>query len=148
VGANVLKGIPSIVGPDLLHALRSMGHGDDIAIVDANFPSASSAARLVRADGHSATDVLGAILALLPIDDLHADPLRTMEVTDDPRSIPPIVAEFERIASDAERRSLRARALPRQQFYAAARAAYVIVATGEARLYGNVLIRKGVVAPD
>ena len=143
----MLKGIPSILGPDLLHALRSMGHGDDIAIVDANFPSASSAQRLVRVDGHSATDALAAILTLLPIDDLHADPLRTMEVTDDPQSIPPIVAEFERIASHAERRSLHARALPRQQFYAAARAAYVIVATGEARLYGNVLIRKGVVAP-
>ena len=51
----MLKGIPSLLGPELLHALRSMGHGDDIAIVDANFPSASSAKRLVRADGHSAT---------------------------------------------------------------------------------------------
>jgi len=143
----MLKGIPSILGPDLLHALRAMGHGDDIAIVDANFPSASSAQRLVRADGHSATDVLRAILALMPIDDLHADPLRTMEVSDDSGRVPPVVAEFERIASDAENRSLRARALPRERFYAAARAAYVIVATGEARLYGNVLVRKGVVAP-
>jgi len=47
-----------------------MGHGDDIAIVDANFPSASNAARLVRVDGHSATDVLRAVLELMPIDDL------------------------------------------------------------------------------
>ena len=38
----MLKGIPSLLGPELLHALRSMGHGDDVAIVDANFPSASS----------------------------------------------------------------------------------------------------------
>ena len=143
----MLKGIPSILGPDLLHALRSMGHGDDIAIVDANFPAASNAQRLVRIDGHSATDVLAAVLTLMPIDD-GVDALRSMEVTGDPQSIPPIVAEFERIASDAERRSLRAHALPRQQFYAAARAAYVIVATGEARLYGNALIRKGVIAPD
>ena len=143
----MLKGIPAILGPDLLHALRSMGHGDDIAIVDANFPSASNAQRLVRVDGHSATDVLAAVLTLMPIDD-QVDALRSMEVTNDPQSIPPIVAEFERIASDAEWRSLRAHALPRQQFYAAARAAYVIVATGEARLYGNALIRKGVIAPD
>jgi L-fucose mutarotase len=143
----MLKGIPTVLGPDLLHALRAMGHGDDIAIVDANFPSASSAKRLVRADGHSATDVLRAILQLLPIDDMRADPLRSMEVTDDPASTPPIVREFEQIASESERRQLRARALPREAFYAAAHAAFVVVATGEGRLYGNVLVTKGVVAP-
>ena len=60
-------------------------------------------------------------------------------------SVPPIVVEFERIAAEAERRALRARALPRAEFYAAARNAFVIVATGESRLYGNVLVTKGVV---
>ena len=142
----MLKGIPSLLGPELLHALRAMGHGDDIAIVDGNFPSASNAKRLVRADGHSATEVLRAVLHVMPIDDLRPDPVRVMEVSEDPTSVPPIVGEFERIASESERRSLRARALPRAEFYAAARSAYVIVATGESRLYGNVLVTKGVVA--
>jgi L-fucose mutarotase len=142
----MLKGIPSLLGPELLHALRAMGHGDDIAIVDGNFPSASNAKRLVRADGHSATEVLRAVLHVMPIDDLRPDPVRVMEVTEDPTSVPTIVGEFERIASESERRSLRARALPRAEFYAAARNAYVIVATGESRLYGNVLVTKGVVA--
>jgi L-fucose mutarotase len=142
----MLKSIPALLSPELLHALRSMGHGDDIAIVDGNFPSASSARRLVRADGHSATDVLRAVLSLMPVDDLRNDPLRVMEVTGDAAARPPIVGEFERIASEIEGRTLRARALPREQFYAAARAAYVIVATGESRLYGNVLVTKGVVA--
>ena len=141
----MLKGIPSLLGPELLHALRAMGHGDDIAIVDGNFPSASNAKRLVRADGHSATEVLRAVLHLMPIDDLRADPLRVME-TEDPTTVPPIVGEFERIATEAERRAMHARALPRADFYAAARTAYVIVATGESRLYGNVLVTKGVVA--
>jgi L-fucose mutarotase len=141
----MLKGIPSLLGPELLHALRAMGHGDDIAIVDGNFPSASNAKRLVRADGHSATEMLRAVLHVMPIDDLRPDPMRVMEVTEDPTSVPPIVVEFERIAAEAERRALRARALPRAEFYAAARNAFVIVATGESRLYGNVLVTKGVV---
>ena len=68
-----------------------------------------------------------------------------MEVTEDPTQTPPIVEEFERIASEVEGRALNARALPREQFDPTARAAYVIVATGETRLYGNLLI-KGVVA--
>lgn len=143
----MLKGISPLLSPDLLRALRAMGHGDDIAVVDANFPAASSARRLVRADGHSATDMLEAILTLLPIDDLREDPLRVMAVTGNADAKPDIVAEFERIASDAEGRSLGAHPLPREEFYATARAAYVVVATGEARLYGNVLVRTGVVVP-
>jgi L-fucose mutarotase len=141
----MLKGIPALLGPDLLHALRAMGHGDDIAIVDGNFPSASSARRLVRADGHSATDVLRAVLELMPVDDLRDDPVRVMQESGDAAAKPPIVGEFERIVSEKEGRPLQSRALPREQFYAAARAAYVIVATGESRLYGNVLVTKGVV---
>ena len=51
----MLKGIDPLLGADLLHVLRSMGHGDELAIVDANFPAASSGPRLVRLDGVSAT---------------------------------------------------------------------------------------------
>ena len=64
----MLKGIPPIVTPDLLHALASMGHGDSIAIVDANFPSASTAQRLVTIAGASAPETLAAVLALMPLD--------------------------------------------------------------------------------
>ena len=35
----MLKNIPPILGPDLLGILRAMGHGDEIAIVDANYPA-------------------------------------------------------------------------------------------------------------
>lgn len=39
----MLKGIPRILTPDLLRVLAQMGHGDEIVIADANFPSASIA---------------------------------------------------------------------------------------------------------
>ena len=69
----VLKGVPSILSPDLLHALASMGHGDKIVLADANFPSASICAgdespRLVRADGHTIPQLLQAVLSLMPLD--------------------------------------------------------------------------------
>ena len=38
-------------------------------------------------------------------------------------------------------------ALAREQFYERARQAFALVQCGERRLYGNVLLRKGVVAP-
>jgi L-fucose mutarotase len=38
--------------------------------------------------------------------------------------------------------------LPPAEFYPAANAAYVMVATGERRLYGNIILKKGVIRPD
>ena len=71
----VLKGVPDVLSPELLHALASMGHGDKLVLADSNFPSASichgeagASPRLVRADGHSIPRLLEAIMALLPLD--------------------------------------------------------------------------------
>ena len=40
----MLQGISPLLSPDLLHLLASMGHGDEVVLVDANFPAASTAA--------------------------------------------------------------------------------------------------------
>ena len=66
----MLKRIPSIVSPELLQALASMGHNDRLVLGDANFPAASTAGShtLVRADGHKMTDLLRAITTLLPVE--------------------------------------------------------------------------------
>src|SRR3569623_1163836 len=72
---TMLKGIPHILSPDLLHALQAMGHGDEITIVDGNYPGQSAGPRLIRADGHSGTDLLAAILSVLPLDDFVPDPV-------------------------------------------------------------------------
>ena len=66
----MLKGIPSILTPELLKILMEMGHGDTIVIGDGNFPAASSAtnSQLVRLDGHGVPEILDAILQLVPLD--------------------------------------------------------------------------------
>ena len=47
----MLKGLDPVLGPALLSTLRAMGHGDEIALVDGNYPGEEHARRLVRADG-------------------------------------------------------------------------------------------------
>lgn len=64
----MLRGIPKIISPEILKILCEMGHGDEIVISDANFPAASIAQRLVRADGIPAADMLEAVLKLIPLD--------------------------------------------------------------------------------
>lgn len=143
----MLKNIDPLLSPDLLMVLRSMGHGDDIALVDGNFPADSMARRLVRLDGLTATAVLDAVLSVMPLDDFVPEAAWRMEVVGDPKAETPIFDEFRAIIARREGPGFRLAALERFAFYERAKAAYAIVATGEARLYGNVILRKGVVRP-
>jgi L-fucose mutarotase len=142
----MLRGIHPLLSPDLLHALAAMGHGDRVAIVDANFPACSHAERLVSLPGIAAPSVLEAILTVLPIDDFEPDPLAVMQVVGDAAATPEVVREFIAILA---RHGLPAPALlERQAFYQAARAAFAVVQTGERRFYGNILLTKGVLAAN
>ncbi len=146
----MLKNSPPLLTPDALHALASMGHGDDVVIVDANFPAARMAqqggARLVQLAGTTAAQALEAVLQVLPLDNFVPDAAWTMQVVGDATAVPQPVAEF---ASSLKRAGERpAVALERFDFYARAQSAFVILRTGEQRKYGNILLRKGVLASD
>jgi L-fucose mutarotase len=144
----MLKGLDPLLSADLLHALRSMGHGDDLVIVDANFPAATMGRRVIRMDGVSATRALEAVLSVMPLDDFVDQPCARMQVVDDPDVVPEICKEFQAIIDRAEGERVRLAAIERFAFYERARQAFAVVATGETRLYGNVLLKMGVVRPE
>lgn len=143
----MLKGIDPVLGPELLAILRGMGHGDEIVIADANFPSEGLARRLVRVDGVDAVRMVRAIAGLLPLDDFVSAAAFRMAVVDDPTTVPPIVSDFAEALATAGY-SAPIDVLKREAFYARAEAAFAIVATGELRLYGNLILKKGVIRPD
>jgi L-fucose mutarotase len=142
----MLKGIHPLLGPDLLYALKSMGHGDDIVIADANFPSSSMGPDVIRADGVSATAMAEAILMHMPLDTFVPQSAWRMEVVGDPKAVPEVCAEFQEIVT---RRAgdFSIASVERFAFYEMARKAAYIVATTEFRLYGNLILKKGVVHP-
>ena len=144
----MLKWINPLLSPDLLHALQSMGHGDAIAIVDANFPAAANARRLIESPGAGAPAMLDAILTLLPLDTRVTPAVFTMQVTGNPDAVPPPVAEFAAVFTRQDLADVDIGHLERQAFYERARGAYAIVRTGEARRFGNILLVKGVIATD
>ena len=143
----MLRGIDPILGPDLLHALRAMGHGDEIAIVDANYPAESNATRLVRIDAADAVRVVDAILSVMPLDTFVDCAAFRMAVVDDAKKVPPVCKEFEKVVARREP-GFKVEALERFAFYERANRAFVHVATGERRLYGNLILTKGVIKPD
>lgn len=142
----MLKGIPSILSPELLKILMEMGHGDTIVIGDGNFPAASLApeGRLVRLDGHGVPEVLDAILRLFPLDSYVEAPVSLMEVMPGDPVETPI---WDTYAGIVERRAPGTKIghVERFKFYDTAKRAYAIVATGETALYANIILQKGVV---
>ncbi len=143
----MLKGIDPILGPELLMTLRAMGHGDEIAIVDANYPADTDARRLVRMDGHSAPRLVDAILSLMPLDNFVKQAAFRPGIKNDPEHREPIMLEFERIVFKYDPK-ISVVPLLGDLFYNRVRNAYAIVASGERRLYGNLILRKGVVGLD
>ncbi|HUB44592.1 MAG TPA: RbsD/FucU domain-containing protein [Acetobacteraceae bacterium] len=139
----MLRGLDPLLSPDLLYALASAGHGDRIAIVDANFPAVSMARRLVSLHGANASAALVAVLSVLPVDDFEPDPVVVMAVVDHPEETPEAVADFTRVLAAAG--LAPPTRLARHDFYRAVREAFAVVQTGERRLYGNIMLTKGVV---
>jgi L-fucose mutarotase len=139
----MLKGIDPLLGPDLLHHLRAMGHGDTLAVVDRNYPAESNGARTVRLDGVDLRTALQAVLSVFPIDTF-VEPAVLRMLPDD--GLQAVHGPADEEIDSAEGRLVQKGALDRFAFYAEARKAYAIVATGEQLPYGCYLLTKGVVA--
>jgi L-fucose mutarotase len=141
----VLKNIHPLLAPDLLHALAAMGHGDEIGIVDANFPAAALASRLIELRGGSSPDVLDAVLTLFPLDTQAEPTAHTMQVIGNPAAVPEPVMDFAAVFTRHGLADCEIATLERQAFYDRAQRAFALVRTGELRPYGNILLAKGVV---
>jgi L-fucose mutarotase len=141
----MLKGLSPLLTADLLHVLASMGHGDEIVLADANFPAATYARRLVSMPGVDAPQLLDAVLSVLPLDDFVDQPALTMQVVGDATAVPQAALEFD--ATLRQHGCGPSASLERFAFYQRAAGAFAIVATGERRIYGNILLKKGVVKP-
>lgn len=138
----MLIGISAQLSPDLLHALASMGHGDELVIADANFPAAKLARRLVQTTSESTTRLALAALTLLPLDEFVAAPLALMRVGRSQDQTAPALTEL----SAALAGFGKVEQIERNAFYDRAAQAFAIVATSDARPYANVILRKGVIA--
>lgn len=130
--------------PAILNALGQLGHGSKVLIADGNYPfttGANPAAERVylnlRQGLVNATDVLDTLVSAIPVEAAHV-----MQPHDG--STPGIFAEFSALLPDLELQRVE-----RFAFYDLARTADVglVIATGEARVYANIMLTIGVVAP-
>ena len=141
----MLKKIPSIISPELLKIICEMGHGDEIVLADGNFPAASMAKRLIRCDGHGVPPVLNAVLEFFPLDQYVEKPAALMSVVAGDSTVPTIWDEYGKIITSHDERNIEFDFIERFAFYERAKLAYAIVASSEAALYANIILKKGVI---
>lgn len=141
----VLKTIPPALTPDLLWAIAAMGHGDRLALVNANYPAWSRHSRVIALPGVPLVDALGAILQLMPVDDLGDSPAVCMVPDGQPQATQAVHREVQQVLDAAEGRTVPMQAVGRAPFLALAGTAFAAVATTDNRPFGCFLITKGVV---
>ena len=141
----MLIGIDPILNANILHALRAMGHGDEIVIADGSFPAETVAKRLVRMEASDLSRMLSAVLAVMPVDDSEPDPVVGMEVIDKPEMLVPAHLVIQKALEALPGQPITLARVERFAFYERAKKAFAVIATGETLFYGNVIIRKGLV---
>ncbi len=148
----MLRNFDNRLTADVIQALRAMGHGDDLVIADANFPSDSVArqttlGKLLRMDNLTAAEAAEAILSVMPLDSFVDHPAERMEMVGKPKEIPPVQAEVQKAIDRAEGKSWPMGSIERFAFYERAKTAYCVIVTGETRFYGCFIFKKGVIPP-
>ena len=148
----MLKGLDPLLNAEVLHALRAMGHGDDLIICDTNFPADSVASQtvlghLLRIDAPAAR-VARAVLSVYPLDTFVTDAAARMEVIGKPDEVLAVQIEVQDEVDAAEGRHWKLVGIERYAFYERAKQAYAVIQTAERRFYGCFAFRKGVIGPD
>ncbi len=141
----MLRGISPLISPELLKVLSQMGHGDEIVLADANFPTENYGQRPIRADGISVVALLEAILPLFPLDQYDQSNFVLMEVVPGDPYEPVIWKDFEKVLHRFEP-DAQVQYLERFAYYERAKKAFAIVASGEKAKYANIILKKGVVS--
>ena len=140
----MLKGIPKNLSPELLKVLCEMGHSDEIVIADGNFPGASHAQRLIRADATGVTELLESIMRVFPLDIYVPKAVSLMQTGAEYVGEPEIWTEYRNVLEKYEDFT-DFELVERFEFYERAKKAYAVIATSEGAIYANVILKKGVV---
>jgi L-fucose mutarotase len=141
----MLKGIDPLLSGDLLKILDDMGHGDQLLLVDRNYPAAASGKQVIRLGEVTILRAAEALLSVLPLDSFLMHPLERMEVDSDPAKTTPTQDALLDLAAAATGRPLEYGVIPRLDFYSRASEAYAVVHTLDSAPYGCFILHKGVI---
>lgn len=141
----MLKNIPEIISPDLMKAMMEMGHGDELVIADGNYPAFSQGVKVIDGDGHLVIDYLKAILKFFPLDSYSTHSAILMEVVEGDPTVPTVWDDYKAVIGNEGYEPLVVANIDRFDFYDRSKTASIIISTSDRALYGNIILKKGVV---
>ena len=144
----MLKGIDARVTPALMDVLMRMGHGDEIAVVDSNYPAFSLetvTGRVVDLPGLNLPEALALILKLIPLDGFTDHAALWMQRDGAGETPDPVHREVIAVITPNLPTGGRLRSIERQAFYAHAAGSFAVIRCTEPRPFGCVILRMGVV---
>ena len=144
----MLRGISPLLSPELLAVLYRMGHGDEIVLADGHFPGESFNTRVLRADGIRIAPLLDAILPLFVLDPYVSDPVLMMAPVVGDQLDQDLLTSYRYAIARHAPETPETAFLERFAFYERVKNCFAVIATGERRLYGNLILKKGIVRPD
>ena len=140
--------IDPILGPDVLHTLRAMGHGDKLILCDSNFPAYSMNSLVHRLDGVDAARAAKVILSIFPLDSFVDFPILRMQIDNKPDELNDVHQEIVEVTKSVAGENSKIGSIERFKFYEEAKKAFAIITTNETRPFGCFILTKGVVKPD
>ncbi len=146
----MLHGINPAISPELLYILARMGHGDELVLVDANYPAASTAQTCTVPDvvtypGMSSAEVADLITELMPLDNFHTYGALRMEVDEQPNEVNAVHQDVFAVLTPRLPEGATLGSIERQAFYAKAKTCFAVVQCSEMRAFGCFILRKGVI---
>ncbi|MCI8591449.1 MAG: fucose isomerase [Lachnospiraceae bacterium] len=149
----MLKGIPTILSPELLKVLDEMGHTDELTIGDGNFPGHTYGKRVIRLDGHGVPEILDAILQVMPLDTypnaegVMVPPCTLMAVEPGDDAKTPIWDTYKEIVAKHDPRGAECfEEINKWDFYKKTKEnSTLVIMSSETAIYANIILRKGVV---
>lgn len=144
----MLINVNPLISPDILHLIRSMGHGDRFVLSDANFPSYSQVEKVYRMDGINVPQAAEALLSHFPLDSFVPHPVQRMEIDGKPDEINEVHQDMIDTVKRISGENWQIGSIERQQFYKDAKNTMAVITTSETRPYGCFIFTKGVLKPD
>lgn len=146
----MLHGIDPRVTPELMDCLMRMGHGDEIVVVDANFPALTTATttvwgEVIQLPGFTSPEAISLITALMPLDGFTDTCALRMEIDNQPDTLGEVHQQAFKVIEAAKPDGAIAGSIERQQFYLQSAQAFAVVATTDIRPFGCFILRKGVI---
>ena len=144
----MLKGIDPRVTPDLMDVLMRMGHGDELLVVDSNYPAfalPTRTGRVVDLPGLDVVQALALITGLMPLDGFTDHAALWMQRDGAGDRPDPVHEAALAVLRPCLPEGAQIRSLERQAFYAHAPGAFAVVRSTEARPFGSFILRMGVV---